>query len=297
MAATTAVRPGMTTRLRRWEGLPYWLVLPTVAYLGLFFVWPMLQAFELSVRVGGVWTFDPFRTMYHDIKFGQAFRFTMLFLVIIIPLQFALALVMALVANSSIRGRSIFLFIFILPLGASDLATGLIWSSIFTQHGYLNTVLQGVGFINRPEIWIDPTHQTRILFEVIAAELWRSTALITVILVAGMQGIPKEYSEAAEVFGAGFFNRLRTVTLPMLKPAIQVALLLRIIFAFELFATVLGIVGQSTTTLATEAWNWQTGYLNPHVAAAYATLILGMSVGLASIVARLLRTKKEQLMR
>jgi multiple sugar transport system permease protein len=158
-------------------------------------------------------------------------------------------------------------------------------------------VLQGVGFINRPEIWIDPTHQTRILFEVIAAELWRSTALITVILVAGMQGIPKEYSEAAEVFGAGFFNRLRTVTLPMLKPAIQVALLLRIIFAFELFATVLGIVGQSTTTLATEAWNWQTGYLNPHVAAAYATLILGMSVGLASIVARLLRTKKEQLMR
>jgi multiple sugar transport system permease protein len=292
-----ATAPNLGTRLRRWEGLPYWLTLPTLIYLVLFFVWPMIKAFELSVRVGGVWTFSPFRQMYHDINFGQAFRFTLLFLVIIIPLQFALALVMALVANSTIRGRSVFLFIFILPLAASDLATGLIWSAIFTQHGYLNTVLQGVGAIKNPVIWIDPTHQTRILFEVIAAEMWRSTALITVILVAGMQSVPKEYSEAAEVFGAGFFQRLRTVTLPMLKPAIQVALLLRIIFAFELFATVLGVVGQSTSTLASQAWSWQTSYLNPHVAAAYATLILGMSIGAAAIVTRLLRTKKEQLLR
>jgi multiple sugar transport system permease protein len=294
-AITTS--PSIAGRLRRWEGLPYWLILPTVVFLGLFFVWPMLQALELSVRVGGFWTFAPFREMVHDISFRQAFRFTLLFLVIIIPLQFALALVMALVANSGIRGRSFFLFIFILPLGASDLATGLIWSSIYTQHGYLNTVLQGLGVINTPHIWINPQHQTQILFEVIVAELWRSTALITVILVAGMQSIPKEYSEAAEVFGAGFFNRLRTVTLPMLKPAIQVALLLRIIFAFELFATVLGIVGQSSTTLAAQAWLWQTSYLNPHVAAAYAVLILGMSIGAAAIVTRLLRTRKEQLLR
>jgi multiple sugar transport system permease protein len=292
-----ATTPNLRARIRRWEGLPYWLILPTVAYLGLFFVWPMIQAFELSLRVGGVWTVEPFRQMVQDVKFDQALRFTLLFLVIIIPVQFALALVMALVANSSIRGRSFFLFVFILPLGASDLATGLMWSSIFTEHGYLNTILQGLGLERHPEIWINPQHQTRILFEVIAAEIWRSTALLTVILVAGLQGIPKEYSEAADVFGAGFVNRLRTVTLPMLKPAIQVALLLRIIFAFELFATVLGTVGQSTTTLANEAYLWQTSYLNPHVAAAYATLILGLSIAAAAVVMRLFRTRKEQLLR
>jgi multiple sugar transport system permease protein len=292
-----AAPPGLRVRIRRWEGLPYWLILPTVAYLGLFFLWPMIQAFELSLRVGGAWSIEPFRMMVNDVKFDQALRFTLLFLVIIIPVQFALALVMALVANSSIRGRSFFLFVFILPLGASDLATGLMWSSIFTAHGYLNTVLQGLGLEARPTFWIDPTHQTRILFEVVAAEVWRSTALITVILIAGLQGIPKEYSEAADVFGAGFFARLRTVTLPMLKPAIQVALLLRIIFAFELFATVLGTVGFSTTTLAAEAWQWQTNYRNAHVAAAYATLILALSIAAAALVMRLLRTRKEQLLR
>jgi multiple sugar transport system permease protein len=283
--------------MRRWEALPYWLILPTATYLALFFVWPMIQAFELSVRVGGVWTFAPFREMYNDIRFGQALRFTLIFIAVIIPVQFALALTMALIANSRIRGRTIFLFIFILPLGVSDLAAGLVWASIFTQHGYLNTILQDIGIRDTPYIWINPQHQTQLVLEVIAAEVWRSTALITVILIAGLQGIPKEYGEAAEVFGAGFFTRLRTVTLPMLKPAIQVALMLRIVFAFEVFATVLAITGHGTTTLALEAWSWQNSYLNPHVAAAYATLILGLSIAAAGALMILLRTRREQLIR
>jgi len=297
MDAAIATRPSIARRLRRWEGLPYWLILPTVAYLALFFVWPMIQAFELSVRVGGVWTFSPFRTMYHDIRFGQSVRFTLIFIAVIVPIQFVLALTMALVANSRIRGRTLFLFIFILPLGVSDLAAGLVWSSIFTQHGYLNTILQGVGIRDTPYIWINPQHQTHLVLEVIAAEVWRSTALITVILIAGLQSIPKEYGEAAEVFGAGFFSRLWTVTLPMLKPAIQVALLLRIVFAFEVFATVLAITGQGTSTLALQAWQWQTSYLNPHVAAAYATVILVCSIVAAGAVMLLIRTRREQLIR
>jgi multiple sugar transport system permease protein len=295
--AAIATRPSIARRLRRWEGLPYWLILPTAAYLAIFFVWPMIKALELSVRVDGVWTFAPFRTMYHDIRFDDAIRFTLIFIAIIIPVQFVLALTMALIANSRIRGRTLFLFIFILPLGVSDLAAGLVWSSIFTQHGYLNTILQDVGIRNTPYIWINPEHQTHLVLEVIAAEVWRSTALITVILIAGLQSIPKEYGEAAEVFGAGFLTRLRTVTLPMLKPAIQVALLLRVVFAFEVFATVLAITGRGTTTLALEAWNWQTGYLNPHVAAAYATLILVLSLVAATALMLLLRTRREQLIR
>jgi multiple sugar transport system permease protein len=296
-AAVATSRPSIARRIRRWEGLPYWLILPTVVYLALFVVWPMIRAFELSLRVGGDWTTSPFHQMYHDIKFGQSIRFTLIFIAIIIPIQFALALAMALIANSTIRFRTVFLFIFILPLGVSDLAAGLVWSSVFTQHGYLNTILQGVGIRDTPYIWINPQHQTQLILEVIAAEIWRSTALITVILIAGLQGIPKEYGEAAEVFGAGFFSRLWTVTLPMLKPAIQVALLLRVVFAFEVFATVLAITGQGTSTLALQAWQWQTSYLNPHVAAAYASLILVLSLTAAGVIMLLLRTKKEQLIR
>jgi multiple sugar transport system permease protein len=99
------------------------------------------------------------------------------------------------------------------------------------------------------------------------------------------------------VFGAGFFQRLRQVILPMLKPSIQVALLFRIIFAFEAFAVIIAITGRAKTTLATEAWRWQAEYFDSHVAAAYSALILVLSLVSAGVVIFLLRTPKAQMMR
>jgi len=283
-------------RVRRWEGLPYALILPTVAYLGLFFAWPMVQAFQLAFRLGGAWTIEPFRTMVNDTNFDQALRFTLLLVVVIVPLQFVLALAMALLVNSKLHGRGLFLSIFILPLAVSDLAAGLVWQSILTERGYLNTFLEQLGLIDQPYIWLDPTKRNQLLLAVVIAEIWRSTAFVMVIFLAGLQGIPKEYGEAAEVFGAGFLQRVRTVILPMLKPSLQVALLFRIIFAFEAFAVVLAITGRAKSTLATEAWRWQAEYFHSDVAAAYSLLILALSLVSAGLVVWLLRTPKEQML-
>ena len=295
--ATVAQPVTLGRRLRRWEGLPYALILPTVAYLGLFFAWPMVQAFELAFRIGDDWTLAPFRTMLDDTNFNQALTFTLLLVAVIVPIQFVLALVMALIANSKLHGRSLFLAVFILPLAISDLAAGLVWQAILTERGYLNTLLTKVGVIDEDYIWLDPTKPNNLLIAVVVAELWRSTAFVMVIFLAGLQGIPKEYTEAAEVFGAGFFQRLRQVILPMLKPSIQVALLFRIIFAFEAFAVIIAITGRAKTTLATEAWRWQAEYFDSHVAAAYSSLILVLSLISAGFVVFLLRTPRAQMMR
>ncbi len=295
--ATVAQPVTLGRRLRRWEGLPYALILPTVAYLGLFFAWPMVQAFELAFRIGDDWTLSPFRTMFDDTNFNQALTFTLLLVVVIVPLQFVLALVMALIANAKIRGRGVFLAIFILPLAISDLAAGLVWQTILTERGYLNTLLTKVGIIDQDYIWLDPTKPNNLLIAVVVAEIWRSTAFVMVIFLAGLQGIPHEYTEAAEVFGASFFQRVRRIILPMLKPAIQVALLFRIIFAFEAFAVILAITGRAKTTLATEAWRWQAEYFDSHVAAAYSALILVLSLVSAGVVLFLFRTPRAQMMR
>jgi multiple sugar transport system permease protein len=295
--ATVAQPATLGRRLRRWEGLPYALILPTVAYLGLFFAWPMVQAFELAFRIDGKWTVAPFRTMATDVNFDHALRFTLLLVVVIVPIQFVLALGMALIANAKVRGRGLFLAIFILPLAISDLAAGLVWQAILTERGYLNTVLEKVGLIDQEYIWLDPTKSNHLLIAVVVAELWRSTAFVMVIFLAGLQGIPHEYTEAAEVFGAGLFQRVRQVILPMLKPSIQVALLFRIIFAFEAFAVVLAITGRAKTTLATEAWRWQAEYFDSHVAAAYSALILVLSLVSAGLVVWLLRTPRAQMLR
>jgi multiple sugar transport system permease protein len=208
-----------------------------------------------------------------------------------------LALGMALLINANLKGRGIFLYIFLLPLAVSDLAAGIVWSGIFNQQGYLNTALEGIGLIKVPVIWIDPRHEYLQLLTVVAAEMWRSTALIMIILFSGLQGIPKEFSEAADVFGANPWQRLRHVILPMLKPALQAALVLRIVLAFEAFSTVIAITGAGSTVLAEQAWRWQVQYTDPGIAAAYSSLLLALSVVAAGVAFWLLRTPRERLAR
>ena len=274
----------LTRRKRRWGGLlPYWLILPSVIYLGLFFVWPMIQSFGLALRdeTGG-WSITAFETMVNDPAFGEAMSFTFLLILVILPIQFVLAFGMALLLNAKLRGAGIFLYIFLLPLAISDLAAGIAWSAIFTERGYLNTILEGVGVIDQPHIFLDPTSRTQQVMAVATAEIWRSTTFMMVILFAGLQAIPKDYVEAAEVFGDGFFQRVRHVIMPMLKPSIQVAILLRLIFAFEVFAVVIALTGSGATVLAAEAYKWQATNQNEHVAAAYSVVILGLSLAAAT---------------
>lgn len=292
-----AYRTARARRARRWEGLPYWLILPTIAYLALFFFWPMVQGFGLALRDEHGWTLDAMRTMVHDPGFSKAMSFTFLLILAVVPVQFVLAFGMALILNARLKFGGFFMYVFLLPLVISDLAAGIVWSAIFTEFGYLNTILQHLGLIDLPVIWLNPSSRSQLLLAVALAEIWRSTTFVMVILFAGLQGIPRDYFEAAEVFGAGFFRRMRYVVLPMLKPSIQVALLLRIIFAFEVFAVVVAITGGGATVLASEAYTWQVLNQNSHVAAAYSVVILGLSLAAAAVVLLALRTPHERRLR
>lgn len=278
--------------------MPYWLILPTVLYVLFFFALPMIQAFGLAFRAGdGGFTLRHVQTMLGDGDFGNALRFTLLLLVVILPLQFLVALTMALLVNNPrLRGRGIFLYIYAIPLAVSELAAGIVWFAIFTEQGYLNTVLQEVGILERPFIWLNYRQPQQLLMAVVLAEVWRATSLIMIILVAGLQGIPRDYLEAAEVFGAGLIRRVRSVILPMLRPSLQVALILRTILAFQVFATVIALTGRGATVLTAEAWRWQTSIRNANVAAAYAALILVLSIVSTGLILRFLRTPREQRM-
>jgi multiple sugar transport system permease protein len=116
---------------------------------------------------------------------------------------------------------------------------------------------------------------------------------VLVVLVAGIQLIPKEYAEAAEVFGATAWQRFRRVTLPLLKPSLQVALILRTILAFEVFAVVVALGGRNLPVLVGEAYYWQNQYQDAGVASAYAVLILVISMLATFAYLRLVRVREE----
>lgn len=113
-----------------------------------------------------------------------------------------------------------------------------------------------------------------------------------VILVASLGLIPKEYGEAAEVFGATRWQRFIKVTPPMLKPTLQTALILRVILAFEVFAVVMALGGTQMPVLMSETFNWQFVLQDRGVAAAHAMVILAVSVLFTLVILRALRVPK-----
>ena len=281
----------MNWRRVNWE--PYILLLPSALYLLLFFAWPMVQAFGLAFQDNdGHWTMTYLRRMFGDVMFSAALRNTVLLIIAIVPLQFILALIMALLMMERLRRSDILVYIYSIPLAISDLAAGIIWFSIFTERGYLNSVLYGLGVLDKPFLFLN--YQTHWPFvAIVIAEVWRATSIVFVILVAGLQSIPRDYIEAAEIFGAGWFTRVWRIILPLLRPSIQTALILRTILAVQMFAVVVAIAGRGMTVLANEAYRWYSEYRNPHLAATYAMFILVISLASAFVYLRMLRTKEE----
>jgi multiple sugar transport system permease protein len=273
--------------------LPYLLLLPATAFLGVFFLYPFVLVAVESVTKGGVWTVANYRTMLGHWKFGVTFWNTILLAAVVVPVQLALALTMASIVTRLQTGRGAVLYIFAIPLGISDLAAGLIWLAIFEQSGFLNSWLVGLGVLDAPMLFLGYQTPWVIFIAIALAEIWRATAIMMVILVAGMGLIPKEYGEAAEVFGATRWQRYRRVTLPMLKPSLQTALILRVILAFEVFAVVMALGGTQFPVLMGETYHWQFALQDRGVAAAYAMVILGISILFTLVILRLLHTPKE----
>jgi multiple sugar transport system permease protein len=283
-------RPDRTTWLT-----PYVLIAPAVLFLAVFFAWPMIQALALAVRDGqGDWSAEPIRRMVTDVQFTDALRNTILLTVAVVPAQVLLALIMSLLLMTGLRGTSALLYAWTIPLGISDLAAGVVWLSIFTDRGYLNSIIVGLGLSEAGFSFLSYEHPVTMFLAVTIAETWRATALVMTILLAGLQVIPKDYAEVAEVFGATFWQRLRYVTLPLLRPSLQVALIIRTILAFQVFAVVVALAGRNLPVLAGEAYNWYGGYGNPNVAAAYALLIMLFSLGNTALYLRALRTRSEE---
>jgi multiple sugar transport system permease protein len=274
---------------------PFLLIAPATLFLCVLFIVPLVQTIALAFRADGTFSLANFSAMAGDINFNDSIINTFEVILLAVPLQLLLALVMAMMLRHIDRGREVVLWIWSIPLGISDLAAGLVWLAILTDRGYLNTILFHLGIINGPQAWLTYETPTALLFAIVVAELWRATAIVLVIVAAGVQLVPKEYGEAADVFGASPWQRFRRITLPLLRPSIQTALILRTVLAFEMFATVMALGGTNFPVLMSEAFNAQYFQQNYGVAAAFAVLVMVFSLASTAVYLRLLRTPPEQL--
>ena len=293
MAAPTLDRdteaPARRTRRARKGPSGLLLIAPSLVFMALLFGWPMVQGVLLAFRGDQGFTLEFVQRMVTDANFWPAVRNTLLLIVVLIPVQFAFAIAMALLLRAKPRLANVYFFVWAVPLAVSDLAAGLVWLAVLTDRGYLNSLLVGLGL--PPVAWLAFDSWTSLFLAVLIAELWRATSLVLVIVVAGLQGIPRDYEEAAAVFGASPWRRLWTVILPLLRPSLQVALILRTILAFQTFAVARALTGENFPVLVGETYRWYVTLQDPGVAAALALVVLVLSMVTSVIYLRTLRSE------
>ncbi len=288
----------MRMRARTEDILPFALLLPSLIYLGLLILVPMIQALLLAVQAdSGAFTTEFLERMTVDVNFNDAWRNTLILLILIVPLQIVLALAMALLINSRFKGHGVFLYIYAIPLAISDLAAGILWLAVFTERGYLNTVAQGIGVLQTTPVYLSFENFGGLLTAIVIAESWRATAIVMVILVAGLQLIPRDYFEAADLFGASRIRRTIHVVLPLLRPSLQSALIIRTIFAFQTFAVVLALAGRNMPVIAGEAYSWYANNRNAHLAASYALVLLALTVVFTIVYLKVLGLREAEVKR
>ena len=273
--------------------LPYLLILPVTLFLCAFFLYPFVLVAQQALTAGGAgFTLDNFRDVASYWKFPISLQNTFLLTLAVVPVQLALALLMATMVNRMGKGRDLVLYVWTIPLGISDLAAGIVWLAIFEQSGFLNSMMVGLGITGQPVNLLSYQNPLMVFAAIMLAEIWRATAIMLVIIVAGIGLIPKEYHEAAEVFGASPWQRFIKVTLPLLRPSLQTALILRVVLAFEVFAVVIALSGTVFPVLMSEIYAYQFLLQNSGSAAALALIVLGISLVFTMIILRVLRVPK-----
>lgn len=276
------------------------LLAPAAAVLALVIVYPVGRLLwtsltDLSLTAGAAGRFvglANFADMLEDDVFLQSLGNTLLITLVTVPGALLAGLGMALLANLPFRRKWPVRLALLIPWALPLSFAGLIAAWFFhSEYGVVNDVLRRVGVA--PVIWFNSA--TWAFAAVCLAIIWKTSSFMALIILAGLQTIPRNLYEAAEVDGAGPLRRFFHITLPLLKPSLAVALIFRTVTALQTFdipfAMTKGGPGTATTTLAMYIHQNTVSYLNLGYGAALAVVLFLISMSASTVYLRLLRTK------
>jgi trehalose transport system permease protein len=248
---------------------------PLVLYLLAFTFVPVVSTLLLAFRdPKNNWSLQAFNAIRSHFQFGEAVLNTLVITGVSLSLELCLGLVLAVFLNDRFRAQSVLRVLLLIPLGMPTIVAASAMRYVFGTVGYLNEALFRLGLIGTPVDWTGS--RWLALLTVSIADAWKVTPLVMLILLAGLQAIPRDVYEAAHTDGAGAWRQFCSITLPLLRPALSMALVIRGVDAFRIFALPLALVGRHLPVLSTYAYVEYMEYSNPHTAAASSTLLLLM---------------------
>jgi multiple sugar transport system permease protein len=260
MEAAT-VRAGGAPARGRSKGIPETrlaklMVTPSLVLIALVAAWPIIYAIWLSlhqysVRVAGLSRWSGINNYTDALKssdWWSAFAHTMVFTVVSVTLELLIGLGMALAMHAAFRGQGLLRTVVLVPWAMLTVVTAIMWQTMFVSpYGFVNTIL------GTKTVWLGSEPQALIV--IIIADVWKTAPFMALLILAGLQVIPNEIYDAAKVDGATAWQRFMRITLPLLRPAILVALIFRTLDALRIFDLpyVLTQGQNGTSTLSTIA--------------------------------------------
>jgi len=250
----TAATPAKRFRDFGSKAVPYLLIAPVVIYYIFFWIRPVLITVIQSFKsAAGSFTFQNYVLVFTDPNFMPALRNTAIIVVFSVTLEFLGALFLALLINRKFIGSSFFLFVAMVPMALPAVAVGAMWLTGFTAHGWINSLLYYVGIIAEgAKIYWLAGSEWKLLALIIVIDAWQVIPSVMIILLAGLQNIADETIEAGYVFGGDYITVLRKITVPLLGPTIQTAIILRLISAIQIWLVIVLLVGFSRMPVLVE---------------------------------------------
>jgi multiple sugar transport system permease protein len=279
--------------------LAIYLITPALAVLVGLSIYPLIYSVTISLQTetasGVSWGLGNFTRLASDSFFLTALLHTFVFTIAAVTLEFVFGLGLALLLNQAVRGRSIFRASLLVPMMLPTVVVGVVWRLMLNPNfGAVNGTLQRFGINTEGLTW---TASPRLAFlSVIAVDVWQWTPFVFLVLLAGLQAIPQDPYEAARIDGSSSWQTFRHITLPLLRPAILIALLLRTMDLLRVFDQIFilteGGPGFATETVSLYIYRTAFRFFDFGYAAAMSFVLLILTNVISTIYIRFLQTRE-----
>jgi len=283
---------------------PYAFLAPAVTVFAIALIYPVFYSLRLSffrfgftdILEGGTFVgFGNYIKVLQSPQFHTTLKVTGIFISVTLAAELLIGLVLALLAENNLKGLRIFRTVFLLPIMIAPVVVGVIWRYLFNPtYGIVNYLLGLFGF--ESVSWL--SQPGTALTAIILTDIWQWTPFVFLLLLAGLQNVPVQVLEASVVDGAGYFQRLYHVKLPLIKTTIGLTIVLRLIEALRalvvMFIMTSGGPGMSTEVLSLHIY--KTAFVSHRLgqASTLAMFLILMLLAISVVILWLFRTEKRQ---
>jgi trehalose/maltose transport system permease protein len=242
------------------------MLLPALVLVALVALYPLAQTvydsftnrqFLAGIEPTEFVGLQNYRDLIEDTIWWDSVIVTLKFTVVTVAIELVLGMVIALAVNSGFRGRGVMRAMMLIPWAIPTVVAAQMWKWMYDDtFGVINDALMRLGIIDEPVAWISET--STALWSVAAVDIWKTTPFVALLLLAGLQVIPRELYEAADVDGASKVRQFWRITLPLLMPAILVTVIFRTLDALRVFDVFYVFFGSRLDTQTMAIYNQNT---------------------------------------